>query len=142
LEENVKFPLYLRIPGWAAKLQLSISTESAEIENQQGRYIKIEREWSNNDEVSLEFKPEMALTQWPRTKSVTLNRGPLSYSVRIKENWVKTETDQFGWDKWEVLPVSEWNYGLVLEDLNLNENIRVKRSEIIPDQPWEQLICG
>jgi len=138
LEETANFPFYLRIPGWATNLHIQINNQGAGIENQQGRYIKIERKWSNNDQVIIQFKPVITLSEWPRTKSVTVNRGPLSYSVRIKENWVKTETDQWGFDKWGVLPVSEWNYGLVMDDLNINEDIHVKISETIPDQPWDE----
>lgn len=135
LEEKVFFPLYLRIPGWAENLVLKINGEQSNIEEENGRYLKIEHEWKNNDHVTLKFKPEISFTEWPRTKSVSVDRGPLSYSIRIKEDWIKTETDKFGWDKWEILPASDWNYGIPLEEFETSD-IRIKISKTIPEQPW------
>ena len=138
LDKAVHFPFYLRIPVWAKKLSIKVNNKDYPIENQQGRYIKIEQEWRNNDQVIIEFKPAITLTEWPRTKSVTVNRGPLSYSVRIKENWIKTGTDKFGWDEWEVLPGSDWNYGIITDNLDLNKDIRIKVEKTMPEQPWDE----
>lgn len=138
LEKDVDFPLYLRIPQWAKKLNLRINDEKNLIENKQGQYLKIEREWKNNDQVILEFKPEITLTEWPRTKSCSVNLGPLTYSVRIKENWVKTEDDKFVWNKWNVLPASDWNYGLITDHIELDKDIRIKLKNKMPEQPWNE----
>jgi len=138
LQEPVKFPLYLRLPNWAKNVELKINNEHHSIENENGRYVKIERDWKDNDQVMIEFNPEITLTEWPRTKSVSVNRGPLSYSVHINENWVKTETDQFGWDKWEILPETDWNYGLVIDNLDTDKDIRIEMKEEIPEQPWDE----
>jgi hypothetical protein len=138
LQENASFPLYLRIPGWANDMNLSINNQNAGIINQQGQFIKIDREWSNGDEVSIDFKPEISLTEWPRTKSVTVDRGPLSYSVRIKENWEEYEADQSGWDRFTILPASDWNYGLPVESINLTKDIKVSMNDEMPDQPWTE----
>lgn len=138
LKKNTHFPLYFRVPGWASKLSLLINGNESEINDQNGEYIKVSRAWANGDIVSLVFKPEISLTKWPKTKAVTIDRGPLSYSVRIKENWVKSETDEFGWDKWWLLSDSEWNYGLVIDGLNLKRDIHVNKSVNIPIQPWSE----
>jgi hypothetical protein len=55
---------------------------------------------------------EAAVHRWPRTGAATVDRGPLSYSVRIEEKWRRSGgTDE--WPEWEALPASPWNYGLV-----------------------------
>ena len=135
LDEKVVFPLYLRIPGWADKLVLKINGEKRTIEKENGRYIKMERKWKNNDRVSIEFKPKITFTVWPRTKSISVNRGPFTYSVRIRENWVKKEIDKFGWDIWEISPLSDWNYGIPVGKFETSD-VRIKISKTMPDQPW------
>ena len=56
---------------------------------------------------------DVALTRWPRNASVTVDRGPLSFSVRIDEDWRRCGgTDE--WPEWEALPTSPWNYGLAV----------------------------
>ncbi|MDZ7722244.1 MAG: glycoside hydrolase family 127 protein [candidate division KSB1 bacterium] len=135
LEKAVHFPLYLRIPLWADRLILVINNEQKLIKDEPGRFIKIERQWRDDDEIMLEFKPKVTLTHWPRTKSVTVNRGPLSYSVRIQGNWINKMSGASGWsdNKWELLPASDWNYGLVID-----KDIRIHIKEQIPDQPWDE----
>jgi hypothetical protein len=138
VQGDVRFPLYLRLPLWAETAVLSVNNETSSIKHENGRFAKIERSWKDNDQVSIAFSPEITLTEWPRTKSVTINRGPLSYSVHIKENWIRTGTDEFGWDKWEIVPETDWNYGLVVDNLDPDKDIRMEVQEEIPEQPWDE----
>ena len=139
LDERVVFPLYARIPGWADNLILKINGEKLTIKNENGRYIKMEREWKNNDNVSIEFNPEIIFKEWPRTKSISVDRGPFTYSIRIKENWGKKEIDKFGWDEWEILPASDWNYGIPIEEFETSD-IRIKKAKQFLNNPGVQMM--
>ena len=75
------------------------------------------------------------LTQWPRTGAVTVDRGPLSYSVRIGERW-----QRFGgteeWPVWEVYPTDPWNYALAVDRDNPASSIEVAATRPVAPQPW------
>jgi len=91
--------------------------------------------WSDGDTLDLEMPMEISLTEWPRNGSVTVDRGPLSYSLRIKEAWRRCGgTD--AWPEWEVLPGSPWNYGLVIERDHPTASLQVTESDVRADQPW------
>jgi hypothetical protein len=56
--------------------------------------------------------------------SVAIERGPLVYSLKIRENW--HEIKSFGPSKdWEVYPSSPWNYALVLDKNNPAASVKV-----------------
>ena len=58
------------------------------------------------------------LTRWTKNKdSVSVNRGPLTYSIKIGENYVRhgNMDPKAAWPAWEIKPTSPWNYGLVVD---------------------------
>ena len=84
------------------------------------------------------FHPKVKLNEWPRTKSVTVDRGPLSYSVYIKEDWVRTPPSEgYQYEKWELHPGSAWNYGVLIDGLSPEKDIKVEVSGTMPSQPWD-----
>jgi hypothetical protein len=72
----------------------------------------IDRTWNDGDTVQLRFPMEVKLRQWKENKdSVSVDRGPLTYSLQIQEKAVRHGgTDE--WPAWEYRPGSSWNYGL------------------------------
>jgi hypothetical protein len=97
--------------------------------------VRIERAWRSGDRVEIEMPMSISVTRWPRTGAATVDRGPLSYSVRIEEEWRKCGgTDR--WPEWEVLPASAWNYGLQLDASDPASGIEVARRRALADQPW------
>src|SRR5208337_4061015 len=58
---------------------------------------------------------EIRLRTWAKNHgSVSVNRGPLTYSLASGEQYVRTGgTDR--WPAWEIRPSTPWNYGLVLD---------------------------
>lgn len=134
-EEQVAFPLYLRVPRWAASVLAELNGEPLQPEGEPRGYLRIERIWSPGDTIEVEFGVELGVTQWPRTGAVTVDRGPLSYSVRIEERWERCGgTDE--WPEWEVLPTSPWAYGLMLDRARPQRHLRVSRIGSVTDQPW------
>jgi hypothetical protein len=73
---------------------------------------------------------EVRLRTWADNKnSVSVSYGPLTFSLKIKEDYVKVDSrasaigdskwqanaDQSKWPAFEILPGSAWNYGLEVE---------------------------
>ena len=107
------FPLYLRVPRWCQGFLVKVNGKTLGVRPGPGSYVRIERGWSNGDRIDIEMPMYVSLTTWPRDGSVTVDRGPLSYSVRVEEEWRRCGgTDE--WPEWEVLPATPWNYALVL----------------------------
>ena len=79
-------------------------------------YIRIERRWSDGDRLQLKLPMRITLRHWSDNHdSVSVDRGPLTYSLEIGEQYVREGgTDK--WPAWEIHPTTPWNYGLVLQD--------------------------
>jgi len=115
MPEPVAFPLYLRVPGWCEKPRVSVNGQAVSIEARPRSYIVISREWSDGDRVALELPMAVTLTRWTENlDSVSVNRGPLTYSLKIGEKYVR-EGGTDDWPAWEIHPTTPWNYGLVLD---------------------------
>ncbi len=121
--DNTEFALYLRVPNWCKEVNLNINGSKATTADTSGKYICINRKWNSGDHVSLELKMPIQTIRWPRNASASIRRGPLYYSLKIDEKWKRCDEidhlDYKGsnqWPNWEVLPVSEWNYALMLDE--------------------------
>jgi hypothetical protein len=129
--ESVEFPLYLRIPAWCKTARLKVNGEDVSSGFESGKYIRISRLWENNDQVELELPMQISVKRWEKNKnSVSVNYGPLTFSLKIKENYIKKDSDksaifdskwqegvdQSKWPSWEIRPGSNWNYGLILDN--------------------------
>jgi len=131
VEKPQAFPLYLRIPGWCTGAIMRMNGKDAHIVLVAGGYTKIEKTWVDGDEVELDLPMQMKLTKWEQNKgSVSVSYGPLTFSLKIKENYVKVDSkasaigdskwqanaDPAKWPAFEILPGSAWNYGLEVGD--------------------------
>ena len=133
-------PLYFRIPGWCKACTVSVAGEKSVYDKNSG-WIRVERVWSCDDTVDISFGMELGLTKWPVNGSVTIDFGPLSYSLKISEEYrLLTDAGAYNhpephlWENYEILPGSPWNFGL-LE----GESIRIaKMADEIIGQPWTQ----
>ena len=60
----------------------------------------------------------VALTRWTKNHdSVSVSRGPLTYSIQIGEKYVRRNPEQKDdrWPAFEIVPATPWNYGLALD---------------------------
>ena len=87
-------------------------------------------------------KDSLSIRKWKKNhNSLSLNYGPLTFSLKIKENYVEKRSDKNAiWDsKWQKsliqitgqpmkYPGSPWNYGLILKD-DLNEVFEIVEKE-------------
>lgn len=113
-------PLYFRIPAWCQNCICTINGKEQWSSSQSGGWLRISRFWKSGDTISLTFKMDISLTKWQSNGSVSVDRGPLTYSVRIKEKYqVPKDALAYNhptphlWENYEILPDSPWNFGLV-----------------------------
>jgi hypothetical protein len=136
LPKPVRFPLLMRVPGWCQEARILINSEPVNIRPRPRTYIEVDQVWDDGDSVRLELPARIRLTTWNRNKnSVSVHRGPLTYSLRISETWVRYGgSDE--WPAFEVYPDSAWNYGLALDPEKDDHLLRVRKSRKVPSQPF------
>lgn len=127
----VTFPLYLRVPGWCKDASVSVNGKIIPVEAKADGYIRISNKWKNGDKVALHLPMAISLREWEQNKnSVSVNYGPLTFSLKIAENYVKQDSryntqgdagwqktaDPAKWPAYDIYAASPWNYGLLLDE--------------------------
>lgn len=127
-EKSVRFPLHLRIPGWASSASVQ-TPENANVHPQAGTYYKIDRKWEGEIEIKLAFPMEPRATR-RFNNALAIERGPLVYSLKIGEEWKRVNEDkphrELPHADWEVYPTTPWNYAFDLNEKTLAEDIVFK----------------
>ena len=123
------FPLHLRIPTWCQEAEIKINGKTIQLSNSQSGIEVIKREWHAGDQLELILPMKVFTSEWYEN-SVAVERGPLVYSLKIGEKWVKKQIkddhERFGKSYNEVLPTTPWNYGLIdFDTLNFSKNFIV-----------------
>ena len=156
-EKNVDFPLYLRIPSWSPDASIKINGKKVKTSLIAGQYVRIQRTWSNDDVIELNVPMHLNLRTWQVNKnSVSIDYGPLTFSLKIQEKYIKRDSrqtaigdsqwqndaDAESWPSFEIFPASAWNYALVLDKENALKNFEVIRKNW-PDNnfPFTQESC-
>jgi hypothetical protein len=136
----VRFPLYLRIPGWCHDAQVTLSTDERKqlpVKPEPRSYVVIDREWSDMDVVILKLPMKLSIRKWEANHgAVSVDYGPITFALKVNETW-----QRYGgrgeWHEYEVLPASAWNYGLVLDRSEPAQSFEVVRKPgALPKQPW------
>jgi len=137
----VRFPLYFRMPGWCDDPKIMVNGKMAKVDAKPESLVMIERTWSKGDKVTLQFLMEVKVKTWANQKNaVSVEHGPLTFSVKIAENYVPYRPDR-KWAAWEILAGSPWNYGLVFDKTDPAESFHfVTKDWPADDQPfkWDQ----
>ncbi|SRR5579885_378961 len=111
-QHPASFPLLLRIPGWASSARLTVD-DGKSVEVQPGSFHRLERAWHRPVVLTLHLPMRLA-TQTRYHRSVSLERGPLVYALKIDEEW-KQIAGELPHADWEVYPRSPWNYALQID---------------------------
>ena len=156
-DRPVDFTLYIRVPGSAA--QAVIKTPDNQLTGIAG-FVPIKRSWTGREEISVDLTFETKMQERPGGMAC-LWRGPLLYSLPIKEDWRKLEYTREGVERkfpycdYEIFPKSKWNYGFIGREFSFNihelgdmpfnpdnppVSISAKLVEI--DWPFENGICA
>lgn len=131
--EDVRFPLHLRVPLWCKSAHLKVNNE--ELEMGEDNIMVINRRWKSGDTVELVMDMDFRFTRW-HENSLGIERGPLVYALKVKEDWRKIEIEGMT-DKelWEVYPKSAWNYAILGKELKKGD-LNLSVSDTISDYPW------
>ena len=131
MEQPCEFPFYLRVPGWCREPSVAVNGETLSVAAQGGKYMRIGREWKDGDIVELTLPMKTAVRTWDANKDcVSVDRGPLTYSLKIGERVVEShgrqtirqsafiteDADFKSWPAYELFPTTDWNYGLLPEE--------------------------
>jgi hypothetical protein len=107
----VRFPLYLRVPGWCASAKVAVNGKAQHLTAGPEKWIVLDRTWKSGDRVTLTLPMALSIKTWAKNKdAVSVKRGPLWYSLKIGEDWRKYGDPK--WPGYEVYPTTPWNYGL------------------------------
>jgi DUF1680 family protein len=138
----VSFPLSLRIPTWCASPSVAINGVAVSARRNANGFVVVNRRFAPGDTVTLTLAMRVSFSQWPQN-GIGIERGPLVYSLPIKEKWTPVVEPKFTtaeYPSWEATPESDWNYALAVEPANLARESRVKKNATPPEQvdnPWE-----
>jgi DUF1680 family protein len=112
-DKPVRFPLRLRIPIWAEGSTVRVNGRHSG-NPRAGSFAVLEREWQADDKIEINFPLKPRLTRG-YNQSVTVERGPLVFSLGVTEEWEKLRTRGMTAD-WAVNPKSPWNYALAVNE--------------------------
>jgi hypothetical protein len=133
-ERQVEFPLTFRIPSWCAKGHLTVNGILQETGGK--RLCTVRRSWKKGDTVELALPMEISVSRWHQN-AATVERGPLVYALRLREEWTSVKNpDRYG-DYFEVRTPDPWNYGLLdsaLADPARGFTVVLRRKD--PANPW------
>ncbi len=142
-DQSVTFPLYLRIPGWSKTAAVSVNGQPQSVQPEAGKFVRLERQWSTGDTVTLQLPMEVSVQRWAANHdSVSVNYGPLTFSLKIGERLERVDSaktaigdsswqptaDPVQWPSFGLYPTTPWNYGLVLDEAKPAAAFTVKTS--------------
>ncbi|WP_163708730.1 beta-L-arabinofuranosidase domain-containing protein [Mangrovibacterium lignilyticum] len=142
MKSKVQFPLYLRVPGWCNNASVELNGKKLDVEVQGSAYLKIDREWKDGDQLTLNLPMELSSRTWQANQnSVSVNYGPLTFSLKIDEDYEKIsstasaindskwqkDADPEKWPAFTIDPQSGWNYGLLLDNDDLSSSLKVAK---------------
>jgi uncharacterized protein len=128
----VKFPLILRVPGWADSVIFSYRGKT--ITGLAGSTVRLEEKWKDGDIVTFNI-PMKVRFETRYNNSISVIRGPLYFALRINKEYksVKINYDNFSYKgsvDWEIYPKSPWNFGLAFDKTNSGRGFEVVENQI------------
>ena len=141
----VSFPLYLRIPAWCKSAKITVNGKPVAAELIPGTYARLVRTWKTGDKMELTLPMDISVKTWEKNNnSTSVNYGPLTFSLLIKEKYEKMDSkksaigdskwqegvDQAKWPSFEIFPASAWNFGLMLNENHPENSFTIER------RPW------
>jgi hypothetical protein len=133
----VSFPLYLRVPGWCQSPTVRVNGKPVAVEAGSQSYVVLAREWKSGDKISLHLPMTASVRTWGKNKnSVSVDHGPLTYSLAIGEKWTRYAGTE-RWPEYAVYATSAWNYGLELDPAAPKASFDIlRKGGRLADNPW------
>jgi hypothetical protein len=137
--KTVSFPFHLRIPEWCKKASIKINGTVFQEANG-NQIVQINRAWKSGDVVELELPMHIFKNSWYEN-SVSIERGPITYALKIGEEVKRIKNDKdpidYGDSYDEIRPTTPWNYGLVeVADKNLATAYTIEKKGTVSTFPW------
>jgi hypothetical protein len=110
-ERAVSFPLKLRVPGWSRGAKITVNDQVGAYAIHHG-FLTLDRTWVQGDRVEIAFDAQVRAVPG-FNQALSIEHGPLLYSLPIATGWEKLRERGLGAADWEVHPKSAWNYGLL-----------------------------
>lgn len=132
MEHPVRFPLYLRAPGWADSVIIKYKNQSKTVKG--GSEFMMNRRWKDGDLISVEIPMKIRVEQ-RYNRALSVLRGPLYFSLRIDKDYksIKINYDNFGYRgsvDWQISSLSPWNYGLLIDRNNVMRNMKLAENPV------------
>ncbi|MGB6134505.1 MAG: beta-L-arabinofuranosidase domain-containing protein [Acidobacteriaceae bacterium] len=137
----VEFPLSLRIPVWCQEPHLTINGSAVNAQRNEKGFVVLNRSFAPGDTLALTLPMSLALSRWPQN-GIGIERGPLVYSLPIQAHWTSTVIPRYSTAEfpcWEATPESPWNYGLALDEANLEKQVEVKKQPAAANANFDPL---
>lgn len=131
-ERSVRFPLLLRVPSWAEGATVRIGDGSIK-PMRPGSFHRLTRDWGGTTEIELTF-PMRVVTTRRYNGAVSVERGPLVYSLGLGESWSRVNAEkphrELPHADFEVRPTTPWNYGLLLDETEPSKSVRFEERPV------------
>ena len=132
--KGVWFPIKFRIPAWCSEPEVKVNGQKVDQTLAAGGTVSLRRKWSKGDVITIELPMNISCGQW-YDRAAVIERGPLVYALKLRENWAKKEfkpEERVRYGDWyyEVTTPDKWNYCLSREDIsakNLEERFVLER---------------
>ena len=140
--KSASFPMEFRIPSWCKEPSISINGENASIQVVSGM-ARLARTWKAGDKVELTLPMHVSTSRWYEN-SLSVERGPLVYALKIAEKWQKVPAPSYEKNVnneyyWEVIPQSDWNYGIPdfrVADYEHTFKVKIDKDKVDAAYPW------
>ncbi len=98
-----------------------------------GRFAVLDKEWEGETELILKLPMQSEIISRPNGL-YALARGPLIYSLKIKEKWVQINTEVQGREyphcDYEIYAKTPWNYGLRIDKDNIAGSLHFEEGTV------------
>ncbi|MGC4031796.1 MAG: glycoside hydrolase family 127 protein [Tepidisphaeraceae bacterium] len=111
-EKQARFPLLIRLPAWCEAPTIVVNGRN-ESGLKPGSFHRIDREWKAGDVVELTLPMTVRTSTWVHG-AVGIERGPLAFALRIKEQWTSIKHYAPNFEEYTVQPMSPWNFAISL----------------------------
>ena len=134
------FPLVVRVPGWCESgATFSVNGEAITVAAKPGEFAKVDRTWQAGDVLSVVLPMSVRATTGVN-RSVSLHRGPLTYALRVGEEWKSVGEPAPGFPEYEIANATPWNYALAIDPRDPAKDIEllVDAGKALPANPFDK----
>jgi hypothetical protein len=147
IPEPAAFALGLRIPEWCEAAAVTINGEPSGVECRPGTFAMLKRKFNDGDIVEMRLPMNVQLKEWFDGGAVSVQRGPLVYSLKIDEMRVESRSDSGliqkvlngnniqGFPAIEFFPAGEWRFGMDATRKGAPDKFKVIESPM-PENPF------